>query len=1226
MTSTFRFLSKHAWLLHPHNHSELLTDGCEFKDVTEVYTLELPAIRGFNPAACTFESAFNDTPVHRFFEAAYQSLVKAVELYSIRYNDLPPGSVTVAGPPIELLIEAVLAKEPNHTRPSDYFGNTPEDIASRPYLRGIPDNHELAAYRIWVLVRVSTQELNFERVWREQVFGEAVRRYTNFKLGLEKERANNNSMGMNAYEGHNGSYSRQLKDTERWMLIHSEATLAEVWDMILGFKAVTRPDILNATLSGAVTWERKPINIRARLSPFLVFQKPRTIAIDPSQDMASSYLDWQSQTTWRFPKANRVVRVSPTRQNVLSFHKMLLPEYQARVFSSLFVVSEDRIAAIPAPVALEDMGDLGDDFIALFADADADNEEQGAVAVAQPADADSLVNHNRVGAIEVGSVAIGSELTTVRDLIDTAPMRSTSGALVPYDPAALEREDFDTVTSLTSKMDMDHFFRPETSAFHFLYFFGRFLAEKTLKFADDDIDLQRVVYERQQQQLLHMYSSLCGESTSDVSDAHKRINQWREEEVHAGRAWLGRDEPLADPSMTMFGNTMVRYMAAFEDLFAVLTGHLDILLILFASLDAYRLSWSLKPHTMMAGKHSTGKSFALLMLIILFIAHTVKRTGKKTSRADNSEHDRLDEIHICEEGPPDQLRGSTKRGNDAEEADFKDWLTSMTHTLDAFNVVRNRRSIRTIVTTHMAVVNMATNLAITDLSDAIRSRFFCIEYHDRQRMDGRYISDVLDVKRETMAPELRALRDAFIREVRSGQFFQLHTEKLIAIKALPDVTLGAFRKITQIFGRYLQEHHHITILPRVFERVSALVRKLVIQRATDFVFSQPGSKHWKKPFDWPMMLDLSPYLHDTDEVVYFALEMYHREMVSEVRMRLSEVLSQYLDELRTAARTPDDLRKLYLMPETPVTTETATSGTAIGSRFRSFQVSIPDSDFHVTEPTAKEAKDVFPKKTIYSYVVFPTSASEFQRELTSLFEHSSLKLSSDQVGELLNGTRKSGGTPGLKQQTITTHPYVWDNQHNRPVAVRNEDRVRQPLVFYTKDMTFVHLSLFNKQHPVEDAILHCARQVGASEYRYIRAQANATHPGVLEVWPRAASNGGERHQISTIGQVVTPILGVSFEAARNTPHKQLQAPLNQSFNELSHNEHAKRLFYKDPSEMPSIEDVETAMRVRGPAYHVTKKRIEYPAAVVNRSGPPKKKLKGKNKFANLLHATTLANS
>lgn len=527
---------KGGWSITRNNNEDILREGEKIRNVREVFLLRFPVGEAIRPGATTFGNAFDaDNHVHVYNEAMLQLTLKVVADMRVKYDELMQKSMisdACEGDPIVICLESVVGAEPDPMLVVDGLED-PANLHTRPFLTGIPDRYPIVEYRLFIFVRHASDSVNFGRIFAETI-ANTKRQYAvqfgSVKLGKRKKgddapdddngpgRKDDDDVDLCSYTGDANAatqYGLSLKETEKWKLIRSEKTWCNVADMILGFKHLTRPDMQAKITMKPLSFDGNPANPRYVLSPYLYFKYPHQYA-DHAQISVTGYdTNGTSDTTWTFPVANRVVRVSPDDQMISRFRGKLLPDYFVRNCDE---TSDKELLEPNRRFNAEYWANLGQndalDREMVGDELDVDGDIVGEDANLRGAGLQVDENGNVMAGNNV-VVAPERELggvTTVRIKELLKSVLPQADELYEYDTRTLLREDFEDSTTLHAQRLLTITDDPDRSAFHMLRYRGAILKAKFATLVSEgghEMHALRQQYLLHQQRQIRAYDDMC---------------------------------------------------------------------------------------------------------------------------------------------------------------------------------------------------------------------------------------------------------------------------------------------------------------------------------------------------------------------------------------------------------------------------------------------------------------------------------------------------------------------------------------------------------------------------------------------------------------------------------------------------------------------------------------------------------------------------------------------
>jgi len=803
---------KFNWSATASNHADVVPPGHVVDNVEDVYMLKLPVGEAIRPGATSFADAFDrNNEVQVFYEALLQLLLKTTaEMRATFDKDVRAGHAKLAactGDPIHLYLETVVGERPDEAMllAGHLINQDPAALASRPFMTGIGDEYPVVEYRLWIFVRARSETFDFDRILGNTIA--RLKQNYQAKFGhsdVARDEISRGSVGgggkgkrkraQSADDGGDGDggdgisfgdaggggggavdpcsftgnasgmmkYGESLNSTNKWRLIRSETIWCTVIDMVLGYRVLTRPELMKNLVSRSLLPDNNPAHARFMLNPQAYFRLPNGYAARAQRNIYNYVVNKDiNGRRWTFPVANCVLRVPPNDEEIQRFCLKLLPEHQIRGMGSDLDQAVGRTTG-----SLRDHSIVSQTYFDAFAAAAAADDAVGMAydALAEGAgDTDDLAFDLDDGQLD-GGAAVDAFGNPIGDDDDTLAGRAARGAglpgdadaaaadearrggvlpeqiramlnhvlprrdeLEPFDSLTLLREDFEDSHSLMHQHLLAETDNPDRSSFHRLRFRGARLRSEFNKLAAsgtlsrDELLLRR---RAMQYDLLRGYGDMCMTSTSQISRVGRLLNGWYEARVREDRPWLGHDLPKIDGSLSTLANMVARRLLRFEAGMYMANMHDMALALSFGSLDAYRHALKLHWNAVLSGDRATSKSFTIDLLSWLRVAGTVITEGNKTDKADNTDVDANDEIRIKHELNPSQFKNRARGGDDKAEADWKEFLTCMTRRTKVFVWdAAGRRLNRTAYSQQIGVTICNTNDEASTFTSAIHSRF-----------------------------------------------------------------------------------------------------------------------------------------------------------------------------------------------------------------------------------------------------------------------------------------------------------------------------------------------------------------------------------------------------------------------------------------------------------------------------------------------------------------------
>ncbi len=1054
---------RQTWAISDADHSDMIDENEVITDVKSVVMLHFRVGWGMTANATKFNNGFErDNPRMAMFEALLQMVMYCGAEYRRMHS--VEKKVTYKHDPIKFRLEVVTAEGDRHAPLEDdeSDGESAKSLyrtinyRTRRFMRGIPDDVPVVEYRLWVFCHEDDGNVQFNKIWRDAVVKSGLYYDENFSgTKAAKKAASKDAMNVSMYGGEQSAserFSLSLGDTEKWRLLRNFELLAMVSDTMLQKKNLTRAHVFRRVLSKEVPFKLNPANPELCFDPRLYF-KHRGTPANNEQSHFFNYYDEETQC-WRFPRADHVIRIGHSDQSLTRLYTKYLPDYQAR-----FVA--DMAAGQSLPDMMRDLRidrNEADEELAQYMKMAAllDDDEEGAAGSHDPFDE--------------------------RD----------DDELVDFDGSCLGRFEFEDQNSLIARQLLSPTDSPDRSDFHALRFEGARLQkifDAYVATTDDDRERIHSNYRDKQEIMIRRYEDMCGSSKSKISMVGKKLNAWFAAKTGAER-WLGGNRKLIDPSLSTFGNQQAVRMMRLESTAYVCTTHLTMLTILIGSLCVYRHQLdTLYFNVLLAGPAATSKSFMLKLLQKCRLGDTVVDAGEDSGRAGVIDTDKNDLVNIDEEVDPCKMKDSTKKkggGDDSKEASFKKILTAQVVSALVFHYHESgKRDQRRVYSQQIQAFYMATNLDPNIFSEPILSRFNVVNVLETYRAD-RTPEDLIGIESK-LDENGRLRRSIFFDEQHTEQFLHYHVEKLIACHILHDVTMSCTSVIQRVFRTFLRTNHAIPVKQRTFVRMGILVRQMTISLALEYLFSSPKSPHYGKPFQMRHLLDLDPLLHDTEEIVYFAIGLMRDQMVSNQRaIILQELYEQYIaapisETHRSGATDMDNAARypFFLTPNTiNESSRTQSAVHTVGYRASSYGGNTrSDVSVNRSVPRFDAQIETFPSKYHNSYIRVPRSVYQASKDLASNMINHDVVVEFGTISKELYKLLKT---------TILGHQYEWDISVGFPVR-RDVAKIKMPAAIRNgSNEFFVHLDLVKpKSNPIDEAIMACYNVHDTHRRRYI---------------------------------------------------------------------------------------------------------------------------------------------
>ena len=1276
----YRPILKGAYSITEKNSRDIFGENEFIDNVHQVILIEIPAIQGFRVGSTRFEDAFiADSKEHMFYQAELQLMCRTLGQVRRAINAKRKENIAGLedGDPIEMVLETVIANESNPLLEPLQFGSTADSIRNRPFMRNVLDNIDVLAYRLWAFIRHNDPTIDYSQLFFESI-DEASKAYDRYEFGGSRGDSTEVA-SMSSFNGSSESsrYGTTIADNEKWKLLRSRKLHADALDLMLGLRKYTKRAALERILSPKITVATNPTNPIYAMSPYAYFQYPTDNLLE-SQTNLANYQATADGRRWKMARGDLAVRIWPDDQSYERLSKKFFPDYQVRSIGDELIDEQSRCNRIRASKHYErkkigsdnnellmrnmrrqelDFGEAGD--IDLTMPMDSSSIIDGAIdpmsdellmSSSSSVSSASSINSNGPRFVESRAATGGNSPAEIIAMLASAPEFDDNGNYELYDASTLAREDYEGAGSLSAQKFLSATDLPTRSDFHLLRHLGaNFRSRLFDRIASEERNGESTDRESNlrsylgiQNRIIRDYNNLCMSKSSKISHTGLLLNEWFENREYEDRVqlmpekeqlWLGVNEPLFDPSMSVFGNMVARRMLRLESSVFVTSTHSVILTLLFGTLDAYRHEFDLHFNALLTGPNSTGKSFICEKIGELRVRDTVTKVDTSTSNAGYVDTDHNDQIVYTEELKPSSFRDRAKGGNDDDEAKLKEFLTSMTRTKVVFHTdPSGRRGQRVSHSQQITSRLECTNILPHHLSAPILSRYSLYPVEMQRRID-RETSHMTGVKKRlgVAAKERYAM---FRDELACEQYLHYHTEKLLACYALSEPTLGAYNSIMQVFGKYLEDHHNIHVHPRTFQRAAILARQFTISLALEYLFSNPYSKYYKIPFCINYLRDLDPLLRDTEEIAYCALDAIRHEIIDGKRpvvIRLIKTtfidheLSRIFDEA-ASIDVESRMRSVYMMPGTKFVSSRYGSDNDLGSTASGFQSSSRKRNFinsnsivHNTEVSSSSmptdgmnlisilAGDKFSPEYMYAYYRVDGGWFDVASRIAVVSTSTNTPINVDAVREVMREMSKS---------YIVSARYRWDTANFRAVPDERFKKIKIPALIYTHNCVFVAIEAMSECDPVSEAIAYCQSRGLEGTHKYATLiPLDSDHPYLLQTRTVTSANKPAHMVVDYANQMTaSTVFGYSTLSRLEESSRPVLTSgarrLKHHYNECSRRERAITLFL-DPDDptVCSFDAYENycreALDVNDPQCeflskrHVSKTTCDYPHGIIH---------------------------
>lgn len=424
-----------------------------------------------------------------------------------------------------------------------------------------------------------------------------------------------------------------------------------------------------------------------------------------------------------------------------------------------------------------------------------------------------------------------------------------------------------------------------------------------------------IIYSQLQRTATRDYIAACTNPLADVSQHGRVINQFFSDIALVHRNSLDTVK-FFDVEMSVFAHMMIREMLVLDVVYHTYSTHALQIVMQACLFDAYRREHDLHLHVIVPGPPEAGKSNALETLERRAISGTVDVQSRHTAKAHSIDESRNDICEGMHEGParwlldPHESRVTTlgsrqpqHNSNEKESIEhemFKNKLTeNVLRTLENVRTPDGRFVARQRISEQIMTYIILVNLYEMSLAEAIVSRMYMARIHEVVRRDATLPDKALNQQNESLS--LRARREREDVQFRILQSLFYNVEKLFYFRAMTPPTLTVLSVLMPIFGRVMEEHG-VRVKIRSIIKLRLFVRHLVIRRAFFMLYQAPKAPFAGVQVDIAHLPWIDPWLHDDQEIVFFALRFMASQYVDPHVTIVARALRTYLKKRCAAPR------------------------------------------------------------------------------------------------------------------------------------------------------------------------------------------------------------------------------------------------------------------------------------------------------------------------------------
>lgn len=561
----------------------------------------------------------------------------------------------------------------------------------------------------------------------------------------------------------------------------------------------------------------------------------------------------------------------------------------------------------------------------------------------------------------------------------------------------------------------------------------RSMYRHTIMFHIDGIDNVReraFEYTAMQFRGIDEYMVKCMRPYSHISGPGRAINLWMQKAKTGpfGLAFAKPSHAFFDKKLSLFGTQVVEEFRNIDQVLCCYTSHADVFMCMISSMLSFWYALNrLRVHMMMHGEPATCKSFPIQGSIECMIAGTYMSLTSQSVQADAHDSDDSD-ITITYEEMQEALISKDSKNSEQVDA-LKEILTRGVLTRRRANPGNSgTMGARISVSEKHVVYLSACNLPEPRFNEAIRTRFVMRHHVKMEREDC-----TMDDKRNARE---RRDRDAFLKReyekyVHNRCFQQamhFHVEKMIMCGLLLEPSAIVFSIVYPIYKSVLESRFALSIGRRVGEQLVSFMHSMIIYHAIYRLYHSRTSPHYNDPSFSPWALvAINPMLKDSEEMVYFVLDLFKESFINLDQQAVVECIRDYYVKELCRDSTPQQIfRVVNEMRDVKVDTATSAAGVTqnIDSNSRGGGIvvaddsDIDDDDDDLQAPVVK-VKDSMSSSVEYDWNYLPirgTTMKKFASKISLLMTKMQMarRLQSEDVLRVLQNLSKS---------RVVSHPF-----------------------------------------------------------------------------------------------------------------------------------------------------------------------------------------------------------
>lgn len=371
------------------------------------------------------------------------------------------------------------------------------------------------------------------------------------------------------------------------------------------------------------------------------------------------------------------------------------------------------------------------------------------------------------------------------------------------------------------------------------------------------------------------YVNKASSPVANVSAPHQAMNNWAADQRNQNRLHFLRKLPFRDVRLSLFAQHVVQMYEDAEELCPAHTAHDAFVLLYLSSRSALMYERdTLRNNVLLCGEHGAAKGYALTEL-----CKKVLIEGTYISVTSQSADMLTDDLVAVHEELPQCLFSRHSNDGEMEEALNGMQTRGASSRLVCFMSAPGKRQTQLSESEKNVVVFGACSIKQEDVNPTIASRMLCTQLPRNRH------AQMQAARNGKRASTTEMQHDYYLRQVIHND-----VEKLIMIGALEQPHLECFAPIYMHYESVLKREYNISVERRQTDQIRMMLRSVVIAQAIEWLYNSPVGPCYGRAYSPRQLPLLEPMLHDTEELVYFALDLCRHTLINPNHEALIEFL------------------------------------------------------------------------------------------------------------------------------------------------------------------------------------------------------------------------------------------------------------------------------------------------------------------------------------------------